>query len=210
METYNKCLLKVPVFADLDVNMLAEISKYIEPIHYEANEIIYHEGELIDVLGIIHSGSVKLLTANEAGKHRIVRILLSGDYFGETSLLTSQKTEYDIQAIEDTCVHNIKLDSFRKLMKDDQNMTFSILQSLIDQISIRDEEVVKTSLIPAYKRVYDTLLHYSDNAGLVYLPISKQDLANSLGITAETFSRSLNKLEKEGKIKRDKNDIYII
>ena len=210
MDKCNPCLLNVPVFAELDTEMLIEISDLIRPVFYEDNEVIYNQGDLIEDLSIVYKGSVKLLSSNEAGKQRIVKILLHGDYFGETSLLTSQKTEFKIVAIEDTWIHNLKLEAFRKLMLTNEKMTLSMLQSLIDQIADRDEEVAKSSLIPAYDRVYDALLHYSDFDGMVNLPISKQDLANSLGITPETFSRSLNKLEKDQRIIKHGQDIEII
>lgn len=210
MTTINPCLKHVPVFANLDEKMLIEISKIISAKDYKANDVIYHEGDLIESLGIIHRGSVKLTKSNEDGKERIISILLLGDYFGESSLLVSQKNEFEVVALEDTTIHHIKLDNFRKLMLTHQDMTLSMLQSLIDQIANRDRAVVNESLIPAYDRVYDALLHYSDFDGLVNLPISKKDLANSLGITPETFSRSLNILEKDHRIKRVKQDIIVM
>lgn len=210
METYNDCLLKVPVFETLDESILIEISKLIKEKHYQANEIIYREGDLIEDLGIIHKGSVKLVKTSIEGKQRIISLLLSGEYFGETSLLVSQKTEYEVVALETTSIHYIDLKAFRKIILTNEAMTLSILQSLIDQISKRDQAVVNESLIPAYDRVYDALLHYSDLKGLVDLPISKKDLANSLGITPETFSRSLNRLEKDQKISRTNSAIFIV
>lgn len=210
MAIYNECLLNVPVFAHLEEAMLVEISKLIQAKHYAANEIIYHEGDLVESLGIIHKGSVKLAKVNEEGKERIISILLMGDYFGESSLLVSERTEYEISALEDTWVCTIELSDFRNLMSVHQDMTLSMLQSLIDQIAEKDRAVVNEALVPAHDRVYDTLLHYSDLKGKVVLPISKKDLANSLGITPETFSRSLSKLEREQRIKRVKQEIIII
>ncbi len=210
MSLINPCLKHVPIFENLEKTMLIKISKIISAKDYKANDVIYRENELVESLGIIHRGSVKLTKSNEDGKERIISILLLGDYFGESSLLVSQRNEFEVVALEDTTIHHIKLDDFRKLMLAHQDMTLSMLQSLIDQIANRDRAVVNESLVPAYDRVYDALLHYSDLNGLVNLPISKKDLANSLGITPETFSRTLNTLEKAQRIKREKADIFVI
>lgn len=210
METYNDCLLNVPVFVDLDRETLVAISALIEPKHYKANEVVYHDDELVDALGVLHVGSVKLSKTNIEGKERIVSVLLPGDYFGETSLLTSQNAQYDIVALEDTWICTIDVEKFRALMKTNQDMMLTMLQSMIDRVSDRENVVLEQSLIPANERVYDALSHYTDDKARVSLPISKKDLANSLGITPETFSRCLSKLEKDGKILRKGQEIFIV
>ena len=210
MESYNDCLLNVPVFAGLDRESLISISALIEPIQYASNEIVYHDGEFIDALGVLHIGSVKLSKTNVEGKERIVSVLLPGDYFGETSLLESQVAPYDIVALEDTWICTINVEKFRALMKTNQDMMLTMLQSMIDRVSDRENVVMEQSLIPANERVYDALAHFSNDKLKVDLPISKKDLANSLGITPETFSRCLSKLEKKGKIMRDGQEIYLI
>lgn len=210
METYNDCLLRVPVFSGLDRESLVAISALIEPRNYKTNETIYREEDLVDALGVIHRGSVKLSKTNSEGKERIVTALLPGDYFGETSLLNSEKSQYDIVALEDTWICTIKLDDFRKYMKTNQNLTLTMLQSMIDRVSHRENVVLEQSLIPANERVYEALSHYTNSESKVILPLSKKDLANSLGITPETFSRCLGKLEKEHKIIRKGQDIFIL
>ena len=47
METYNDCLLNVPVFVGLDRETLIAISGLIEPKRYRMNETVYHEGDLV-------------------------------------------------------------------------------------------------------------------------------------------------------------------
>lgn len=210
METYNDCLLSVPVFVGLDRESLIAISALIEPKHYESNEVVYHDGDLIDTLGVLHRGSVKLSKTNIDGKERIVTVLLPGDYFGETSLLESQNAQYDIVALEDTWICTIDVERFRSLMKTNQDMMLTMLQSMIDRVSDRENVVMEQSLIPADERVYDALAHYTNEKFKVNLPISKKDLANSLGITPETFSRCLSKLEKNRKIMRKGQEIYIL
>lgn len=210
METYHECLLNVPVFVGLERESLIAISALIEPKHYKANEVVVHDEDLIEALGVLHVGSVKLSKTNMEGKERIVSVLLPGDYFGETSLLTSQAAQYDIVALEDTFICTIDVEKFRALMKTNQEMMLTMLQSMIDRVSDRENVVLEQSLIPANERVYDALSHYTDKDSKVSLPISKKDLANSLGITPETFSRCLSKLEKDNKIRRKGNDIFIL
>ena len=210
METYNDCLLNVPVFVGLDRETLITISGLIEPKHYRMNETVHHEGDLVDALGVLHHGSVKLSKTNVEGKERIVTVLLPGDYFGETSLLESETSQYDIVALEETWICTINLEKFREYMKTNQELMLTMLQSMIDRVSDRENVVLEQSLIPANERVLDALTHYTDKDSLVSLPISKKDLANSLGITPETFSRCLGKLEKDKKIIRKGQDIFIL
>lgn len=209
MNQYNRCLLQVPVFQELTEDRLVAISGLIEPRHYHADETIYYETDMIETLGVIHRGSVKLRKINEDGKERILSILYPGDYFGEASLLISKESQYDIVALEESAICTIELNAFRAIMKCDETMMLSMMDSLIQRIASRDDLVITESLMPAKERVLKALTHYATPEGFVQLPLSKKDLASSLGITPETMSRAINTLVKDGIIQRINQNIYI-
>lgn len=210
MDSYNRCLLKVQVFKDLSESRLKAISDLIEPKHYHVDEAIYLEGDVIKTLGVIHRGSIKLRKLNEDGKERILSILYPGDYFGESSLLRSKESQYDIVAIEESAICTIDLDAFRVLMTRDETMMLSMMDSLIQRIANRDDLVIAESLVPAKDRVLKALQHYANQEGSIRLPLSKKDLASSLGITPETMSRAINALIREGKIEKRNRELYLV
>ena len=208
MDQYNRCLLQVPVFQALTEDRLIAISDLIEPRHYHADETIYDEADVIETLGVIHRGSIKLRKINEDGKERILSILYPGDYFGEASLLISKESQYDIVALEESAICTIELDAFRAIMKRDETMMLSMMDSLIQRIASRDDLVIAESLVPAKERVLKALAHYATPEGFVQLPLSKKDLASSLGITPETMSRAINTLVREGILEKKENELY--
>ena len=209
MDSYNSCLLQVHVFKELSDDRLSTISELLKPRHYHIDETIYHEGDVIEMLGIIHHGSVKLRKINEDGRERILSILYPGDYFGESSLLTSKTSQYDIVALEDSTVCTIELNPFRSILKQDETMMVSMMESLIQRIASRDNLVMAESLVPAKDRVYKSLQHYANDEGRIFLPLSKKDLAGSLGITPETMSRAIKSLVDDEKIEKNNNELYL-
>lgn len=210
MDSYNRCLLKVEVFKDLSESRLKAISDLIEPKHYHVDEAIYLEGDVIKTLGVIHRGSIKLRKLNEDGKERILSILYPGDYFGESSLLRSKESQYDIVALEESAICTIDLNAFRVLMTRDETMMLSMMDSLIQRIASRDDLVIAESLVPAKDRVLKALKHYANQEGSIRLPLSKKDLASLLGITPETMSRAINALIREGKIEKRNRELYLV
>jgi CRP/FNR family transcriptional regulator len=72
------------------------------------------------------------------------------------------------------------------------------MEELVESLGINSVE----------KRVWDLLEEYAIKFGkmtpqgtLIQLPLSREEMANHLGITRETISRKLAKYQDEGKIK---------
>lgn len=104
-------------------------SQGIMPLHYESNEIIFHEGDIGDYLYIITSGKVEVLK-NIEGKSTPVATLGKGEYFGEMALVNQRTRSATVRCLEATDVLALRKTDFGLLVS-----SFSQLRSEFEKSS---------------------------------------------------------------------------
>ncbi len=70
----SSCIQSVPIFKNLSNQELDEIIDISKHTHYEKGEFIYHSGEKIQCLYVIHQGKIKISRYSEDGKEQVIRI----------------------------------------------------------------------------------------------------------------------------------------
>ena len=198
------CISKVPIFNHLEEKEMREILKQSQQMIFEKGEIIYHEGDPLEYLYIVHRGRVKIYKLFESGKEQLLRILEPGEFLGELALFTEKVMDSYAEAIEKSEICAIHRDDIQELMKTHPTIPLKILSEfserldeteyLVGQLSARDVETRTASYL--VKLAEDT------NTLNVILPMSKKDLASYLGTTQETISRRLSYFQTEGWIKQ--------
>jgi NADH:ubiquinone reductase (H+-translocating) len=83
----------------------------ILPLHFEAGEFIFHEGDVGDYLYIIVKGSVEVLKEKD-GKEVVLGKLTTGQYFGEMALLNQKQRFASIRCLEAVDIVGIRKNEF--------------------------------------------------------------------------------------------------
>ena len=166
---------------------------------FARNSEIYGENEPADYIYKIVGGTVRTYRVLFDGRRQIGAFYLPGDIFG---LETGNEHTFSAEAIEDCKIIVIKRSAVAALAARDNDvarqmwaLTARELQSVQDHILV----FIKS----ARERVAGFLLEMADRAsggGVVELPMSRQDIADYLGLTIETVSRTLSRLQKSSAI----------
>jgi CRP-like cAMP-binding protein len=169
------------------------------PMPFSRNAEIYGENEPAEYLYKVISGTVRTYKVLNDGRRQIGAFYLPGDVFG---LEIGDEHTFSAEAIVDSKVMVIKRSSLIALAARDNDvarqlwtMTAGELQRAQDHIML----LIKT----AQERVAGFLLEMAKRsaaANEVDLPMSRQDIADYLGLTIETVSRTLTHLENAAAI----------
>jgi CRP/FNR family nitrogen fixation transcriptional regulator len=169
------------------------------PMSFARNVEIYGESEPAEYLYKVVSGTVRTYKVLTDGRRQVGGFYVAGDIFG---LETGEEHTFSAETITECKVLVIKRSTVVALADHDHdvaralwNITGSELRRVQDHIML----LVKS----AQERVASFLLEMSarisaDNA--VELPMSRQDIADYLGLTIETVSRTLTILENASTI----------
>jgi len=161
---------------------------------YPRNTEIFGENELADYVYKVVSGSVRTYKILSDGRRQIGGFYLPGDIFG---MQLADEHAFSAEAITDTKVLVVKRSALTALAGRDAavgrelfNLTSRELRRMQDRILL----LIKS----AQERVASFLLEMAERAcagNTVELPMSRQDIADYLGLTIETVSRTLTGLE---------------
>jgi len=166
---------------------------------FNRNAEIYGEGEPADYVYKVVSGSVRTYKVLADGRRQIGAFYMVGDVFG---LESGEEHTFSAEAISDAKVLVIKHSALVALAERDNEVARQ-LWALTGRELNRVQGHILLLIKTAQERVVGFLLEMAaraSNNGALELPMSRQDIADYLGLTIETVSRTLTILENTAAI----------
>ncbi|MEX0961693.1 MAG: FAD-dependent oxidoreductase [Simkaniaceae bacterium] len=96
-------------------------SQGIVPLHFEKDEIIFHEGDIGDYLYILVNGEVDILKRKGDGQEKLAS-LQKGEYFGEMALLNQRSRTATVKCTSPVDVLALKKNDFGLLVANFQEL----------------------------------------------------------------------------------------
>ena len=166
---------------------------------FARNAEVYGENEPADYLYKVASGAVRTYKVLVDGRRQVAAFYLPGDIFG---LETGAEHSFSAEAITDSRILVIKRSAVVALAARDNEVAremWALTARELERIQAHMFLLIKS----AQERVAGFLLEMAGrvpDAGVVELPMSRQDIADYLGLTIETVSRTLTHLERSAAI----------
>ena len=169
------------------------------PMPFSRNAEIYGENEPAEYLYKLVSGAVRTYKVLNDGRRQIGAFYLPGDIFG---LEVGDEHTFSAEAVADCKVVVIKRSALVALASRDNDVARQLWTMAAAELQ-RAQDHIMLLIKTAQERVAGFLLEMAarnSGANEVELPMSRQDIADYLGLTIETVSRTLTLLENAGAI----------
>ena len=166
---------------------------------YARNAEIYGENEPTEYLYKLISGTVRTSKILNDGRRQIGEFYLPGDLFGHE---VGSEHSFSAEAITDVKVIVIKRSAVEALAARDNDVARQ-LWAMTGRELQRMQEHILLLVKSAQERVAGFLLEMAErikSTDELELPMSRQDIADYLGLTIETVSRTLTILENSAAI----------
>lgn len=177
------------------------------PIHYYKKRVmILHPNDSPKNVYYIKNGYVRVFRLTEDGEELTLTILKPKDFFPLTYGLNQSVNSYYLEAITPLELWRAPQESFIKYILTKPEVLYDLTTRAmvrVDGVFSRMEYLVLSN---AYIKVATTLLVCAkrfgkpsgDNDVVIEVPLTHRDIATLVGITRETTSLEMKKLEKEG------------
>ena len=159
------------------------------------NTEIYGDGEPADYVYKVVNGAVRTCKLRDDGRRQVGAFYLSGDVFG---LEQRDEHNFSAEAISYSTVLVVKRSILSRLAKRDGDIVRRLWAFTSCELK-HEQEHMLLLIKSAQERIACFLLEMAKRlatAEEVELPMSRQDIADYLGMTIETVSRTLTGLEK--------------
>lgn len=202
------CASKVPIFENLNNEELLEIVNTINHKEYTKGDVIFTEGNIANTLYFVNEGKIKLYKYTKDGKEQILHVLSEGDFFGELDLIKPSKYGFNAKAIMDSKICTLTKEEMKDIMMRNPEIGIKLLETVGERLAKVENLVQNLATNDVDSRmaylIIDLIEKYGESKGdniSIVLPLSREEMANYIGVTRETISRKLKKFEDENLIK---------
>ena len=197
-----------------DLDLLNAMVRKSKPIAKGA--VLFRAGDALDSLFLVRSGSLKVQLQTESGEEQSVGFFLPGELMGLDALATHKHT-CTARALELSSVCILPYDALSEICSHVPALQESFMRLIGQEITAEQELLLSINRRQAVGRVAAFLLalshryqrlHYSPRE--FRLSMSRYELGNYLGLTIETVSRAVSRLQQDNLIAVDRRSIHIL
>jgi len=162
------------------------------------DQAVFAEGAAAEIVYKVVSGAVRTVRLLADGRRQITGFHLPGDVFGVEAAPVHGATA---EAICET----VLISARRASLTEDHERSGRLVRHTLNELRRSQDHLLTLGRRTAIERVASFLADLADrNPGagdLVALPMSRQDIADYLGLTIETVSRTLTQMQARGLVR---------
>lgn len=178
---------------------------------FKKKQVIYYEGDVANTAYLVISGSVKTTKMNEGGKELMTGIYHPEDYFGITSLFSSNEYKETAEVLEDTELCFLPKDSVNTLLYKYPDIAKKFISILAQNVNDHEEQLLQLAYCSVRKRMAEVLLRlHASHSSNDCFEISRENLASMAGMASETVSRILTDFKSEKLIDKTAGKITLL
>ncbi len=134
-------LKRIPIFSNIHGEGLKRIADIAQEKVFEADNVIFHENEMGDVLYIIKKGAVQIYKMLGSGQEKTLASLHEQAFFGEMSLLDDSPRSASARATQDSTLLAVDKDSFKEVVNEYPEIAFEIFKVFSQRLREANKEI---------------------------------------------------------------------
>jgi len=211
----DELLRQVPLFSTLAEEELARVAELASLTSFEAEQIVFREGESSSSCYFICSGHAVALREHPDGRVITLARFGPGDIFGELAMLDNQVRSATIKALDELEVIAI-LGPDMRLLLEHPGIAVKLVTALARKLRETNERLAGLSFQTVQSRVAKVLSKLVQAArvegapdGDVLITSTQAELARLAGSSRESASRFLAVLERAGIITQGRGRLIV-
>ncbi len=188
----------------IDADEIARLGAIAKPLAISANNVVISQGEAADHTFLVNNGALRVFRSLPDGRRLITAFLFEGDFLGFT---VDDRYQFAVETITPVRLCRFLRSRFEALLDDCPQLRNTLLHFATEELRLAQDHMVLLGCKSAMEKLASFLLHLTwriahggmrTSALSVPLPMTRSDIADHLGLTTETVSRSLAQLKARG------------
>jgi len=197
-----------------DLNKLEDIIKRSHPL--KKNQVMFHQGDHFQSVFAVRAGSVKTYSVTDDGSEQITGFYMPGELVG-LDAISDEQHPCTAKALETTSYCEIPFSQLEHLSGELPSLRRQFLKIMSKEITHDANLLMLLGKKTAEERLASLLLSLSSrlqkrgfSSTEFNLSMSRNDIANYLGLAVETISRLLTRFQEQNLIKVEGKFIQLL
>jgi CRP/FNR family transcriptional regulator len=189
------------VCAALEPDEWASIEKLSTDVRFEERETLVREADDVVSLYTITAGVVRLVKTLQDGRRQLTGFAMPGDFLG---LSLERNWTFSVEAITPVTACRFSRTAMMDYVDQKPHFLMRLHEMATHELTLAQDHMVLLGRLTAEEKIGAFLLeirrrwariegHASDH---IPLPMGRQDIADYLGLTIETVSRTINQMQR--------------
>ena len=186
-------------------NTVSTLNRSFTRRELDPGNVLYHQGAVSDGVYCVSRGLIALRSFGPDGGSSLLRLAYPGELIGYRAFLTGREHRTEAQALLPSKVCVVAKRDAKQVVDACPAVLVRLAERCADELDLCHERIQEAARVPNKTRLAQLLeelmVAHGKPEGKIRrmrLPISRQDLADILGVQPETLSRLLGRLQDEG------------
>src|SRR5699024_3452004 len=210
-QSVQELLQTFPIFKDLTDYEMEPIIDLTRSRLYRRGTHIFMQGDPLTNVYFIHSGQIKIYKTDMHGKEQIINVLQPGDMFPHQGFFRKDDYPAHAEVAEDAVLLYIPIQQFENVLITHPEICIKLFRVLGDMIVDLQGRLEEKIFHNTYEQIIMLILRLGNNHRIetderhirFQTQITNLELANMIGSSRETVSRTLTQLKKQQLITTD-------
>lgn len=187
-----------------------------QPLSLRRGQWMARQGEPATTFCLVNTGALKIIQDSPQGTELIVRFVGPGEPFGGVAALQSAPYPVSALAVEPTSLYCWRVEALKTMLDAHPFVRANIMREMTAHMTDALTRVREMTTLRVGARLAITLMRLVRQCGqqtadgiLITHPLTRQELADLVGTTLYTVSRTLSQWETEGVLASRKRHLLI-
>lgn len=218
IEEIKKVLSNFTLFRDLNDAELLKVTEISIAREWKKNSLVFLQGDPMENVYFIYDGKIKIYKSDVNGKEQIVAIMKKGEMFPHVGFFRKGDYPAYAEVLEPSTLIAVPISQFENVLIENPELCIKVFKVLGEKIVDLQNRLEEQILNNTYEQIVKLLIRLAQKHGteqedgtiLLKSEFTNKDLANMIGTTRETISRTLTKMKKDELIEVDEDGNMIL
>ena len=211
IDAIKKVLSEFSLFRELNDYELTKITDIAIARDWKKQSHVFLQGDPLENVYFIYDGRIKVYKSDVNGKEQIVAIMKKGEMFPHVGFFRKGDYPAYAEVLEPSTLIAVPISKFETVLIENPELCIKVFRVLGEKIVDLQNRLEEQILNNTYEQIIKLLIRLGQKYGkeledgriLLKAEFTNKDLANMIGTTRETISRTLTKMKKDNLIEVD-------
>jgi CRP/FNR family cyclic AMP-dependent transcriptional regulator len=218
IDAIKKVLSEFSLFRELNDYELTKITDIAIARDWKKQSHVFLQGDPLENVYFIYDGRIKVYKSDVNGKEQLVAIMKKGEMFPHVGFFRKGDYPAYAEVLEPSTLIAVPISKFETVLIENPELCIKVFKVLGEKIVDLQNRLEEQILNNTYEQIIKLLIRLGQKYGkeledgriLLKGEFTNKDLANMIGTTRETISRTLTKMKKDELIEvDDKGDMLL-